>query len=41
MKKIAVLGAAGKVGQLMLKELTRMKAKAEIEAYGRDEKPLS
>lgn len=41
MKKIAVLGAAGKVGRLMLKELARMKAKAEIEAYGRDEKPLS
>lgn len=41
MKKIAVLGAAGKVGRLMLKELSRMKAKAEIEAYGRDEKPLS
>lgn len=41
MKKIAVLGAAGKVGQLMLKELARMKTPAGIEAYGRNEKPLS
>lgn len=41
MKKIAVLGAAGKVGRLMLKELARMKTQAETEAYGRDEKPLS
>lgn len=39
MKTIAVLGAAGKVGRLMLKELARMDAKAEVQAYGRDEKP--
>ncbi len=39
MKTIAVLGAAGKVGQLMLKELARMPQQAKIEAYGRDQKP--
>lgn len=39
MKTIAVLGAAGKVGQLMLKELARIKKEIKIEPYGRHEKP--
>jgi len=39
MKTIGVYGANGSVGRLMLKELARMKTKAEVKPFGRTDTP--
>lgn len=41
MRTIGVYGVNGVVGQLMLKELARMKTKAEIKHFGRTDEPQS